>query len=85
MHSFNHIKLFGKIFWMTKTITTFPPLVLAMAINDFDLRDDPPKPETEDSEPEDQLVQDEGKIKVFVGSKAPTNLGLDKCIRDILR
>ena len=56
-----------------------------MATNDFDLRDDPPKPETEDSEPEDQLVQDEGKIKVFVGSKAPTNLGLDKCIRDILR
>ena len=44
-----------------------------MATNDFDLRDDPPKPETEDSEPEDQLVQDEGKIKVFVGSKAPTN------------
>ena len=44
-----------------------------MDINDLALRDDPPKPETEDSDPEDQLVQDEGKIKVFVGSKAPTN------------
>ena len=62
-----------KSFGWQKQLQLFPPLVLAMATNDFDLRDDPPKPETEDSEPEDQLVQDEGKIKVFVGSKAPTN------------
>ena len=35
-------------------------MVIAMAIYNFDLRDDPPKPEAEDSEPEDQLVLNEG-------------------------
>ena len=71
----------------TECIQLFRPMAMPMCknMNISNLRDDPSKPDTEDSEPDDQFVLNEGKITV--GSSAPTSpeLEFEKCSMKIAK